>query len=454
MRNHPEPPGPWVFLWSNGDFYGIMGEQTFDKEAVRMKRRLVELGKDAVLVLLLLGLILLTLLSLPVESVRQSPVLSAILQPLAPLLGMEQAELAYMEVSEPVLDAAQPLAVSVSMSAGRYTARWDFAALDAAFETLGGALGEALDTAGETTPANEIQLRRALSGESVYFDYGLTLPAAVVASWLDAEAESELPDMHACVLAVEQDAVALYFLGEAVERAETALSVETLSKLLESFRPDGSAFAFEQDSTLEAYTLLPETSPAVPAASVTCPCDSRFHEALATALDFNPYGDTSYTDAAGTVYYSETGCALQISPTGEILLTSTAADRFRAAGPETAELVEEARRLVSLAAGESAGEARLYLSGITASEEETVCTFTYYLSGIAVNTGSPAARVVFSGQSVSRMEVQALQFTTTGQEILVLPVAQAAAVLPEGSALALQYQLQGDTLQAGWVPGR
>ena len=432
-----------------------MGEQTFDKEAVRMKRRLVELGKDAVLVLLLLGLILLTLLSLPVESVRQSPVLSAILQPLAPLLGLEQAELAYMEVSEPVLDAAQPLAVSVSMSAGRYTARWDFAALDAAFETLGGALGEALDTAGETTPANEIQLRRALSGESVYFDYGLTLPAAVVASWLDAEAESELPDMHACVLAVEQDAVALYFLGEAVERAETALSVETLSKLLESFRPDGSAFAFEQDSALEAYTLLPETSPAVPPSAVVGnPCDNRYIESLATALGFNPYGDTSYTDAAGTVYYSETGCALQISPTGEILLTSTAADRFRAAGPETAELVEEARRLVSLAAGDSAGEARLYLSGITASEEETVCTFTYYLSGIAVNTGSPAARVVFSGQSVSRMEVQALQFTTTGQEILVLPVAQAAAVLPEGSALELRYELQGDTVQAGWVPGR
>ena len=116
--------------------------------------------------------------------------------------------------------------------------------------------------------------------------------------------------------------------------------------------------------------------------------------------------------------------------------------------------MEEARRLVSLAAGDSAGEARLYLSGITASEEETVCTFTYYLSGIAVNTGSPAARVVFSGQSVSRMEVQALQFTTTGQEILVLPVAQAAAVLPEGSALVLQYQLRGDTLQAGWVSGR
>ena len=40
------------------------------------------------------------------------------------------------------------------------------------------------------------------------------------------------------------------------------------------------------------------------------------------------------------------------------------------------------------------------------------------------------------------------------QEILVLPVAQAAAVLPEDGALELRYQLQGDTVQAGWVPGR
>lgn len=419
-----------------------------------MRRRLVELGKDVVLVLLLLGLALLTLLSLPSESIRTSPVLSAVLQPLAPLLGLEQAELAYMEVSEPVLDAAQPLAVSVSTSAGRYTARWDFAALDSAFETLGGALGEALDTAGEPEAVTSLQVRQALSGESVYFDYGLSLPAALVASWLDAETEAALPEMTACALAVERDAVALYFLGDTVSRAETALSAETLSYLLESFRPDGSAFAFEQTSALADYTLLPGESPAVPDAAVSCPCDSRFHEALATALDFNPYGDTTYTDAAGNTYYSETGCALQISPSGLILLTSTAPDRFRAAGPETEDLVEEARRLVALAAGDSAGEARLYLSDLSVTEEETVCTFTYYFSGIPVDIGGPAARVTFSGQSVTRMEVQALQFTATGQTLLVLPVAQAAAVLPEGSELELQYQLQGDSLQAGWPSGR
>ena len=35
-----------------------------------------------------------------------------------------------------------------------------------------------------------------------------------------------------------------------------------------------------------------------------------------------------------------------------------------------------------------------------------------------------------------------------------MPVAQAAAVLPEGSDLTLEYQLQDGAMQAGWVSGR
>ena len=36
-----------------------------------------------------------------------------------------------------------------------------------------------------------------------------------------------------------------------------------------------------------------------------------------------------------------------------------------------------------------------------------------------------------------------------GEEIIREP-----ETAPENGALVLQYQLQGDTLQAGWVPGR
>ena len=143
-----------------------------------MKRRVQELIKDVVIVVLAVSLIVLAVLSLPAQSIRKSPFLSSLLQPLASLLGLEEAELAYLEVKEPVMDAALPLAISVNTETGRSTAIWDFDALDSAFETLGGALGQALDTAQTPEISSRSDLRTALQGESVYFSYDLRLPAA------------------------------------------------------------------------------------------------------------------------------------------------------------------------------------------------------------------------------------------------------------------------------------
>ena len=197
----------------------------------------------------------------------------------------------------------------------------------------------------------------------------------------------------------------------------------------------------------------PPAPPALPDAQVESPCDSRFQEALATALGFNPYGDTTYTDAAGVTSFTEAGCALEAAPDGQIRLTVTADDRFQAADQTEEALVEEARRLATLTAGESAGAARLYLTAITEGDAgETICTFDYYLSGVKVTlSAGHAAEVTFVGQSVRAMTAQALTFTTTGATLPVMPVTQAAAILAPGEKLELSYQLQGDTLQAGWV---
>ena len=418
-----------------------------------MKKRVQELIKDVVIVMLAVSLIVLAVLSLPAQSIRKSPFLSSLLQPLASLLGLEQAELAYLEVKEPVMDAALPLAISVNTETGRSTAIWDFDALDSAFETLGGALGQALDTAQAPEISSRSDLRTALQGESVYFSYDLRLPAAVLASWLDAAPEVELPQVDACALVIEGEEVALYLVGATVQKAATGLSAETLSPLLAQFRPDGSAFAFEVGATVDAFSLLPTGAPALPDAQVESPCDSRFQEALATALGFNPYGDTTYTDAAGVTSFTEAGCALEAAPDGQIRLTVTADDRFQAADETEEALVEEARRLATLTAGESAGAARLYLTAITEGDAgETICTFDYYLSGVKVTlSAGHAAEVTFVGQSVRAMAAQALTFTTTGATLPVMPVTQAAAILAPGEKLELSYQLQGDTLQAGWV---
>ena len=419
-----------------------------------MKARIKELSKDVLLVLLSVNLVILTLAALPSESVRRSPLLSTLLQPLGFMLGLDQAELTYLEIREPVLDAAQPVTISVNTAAGRYSAQWDFTAVDSAFETLGGVLGQALDTAAAPVESTAAAFQEAMTGPSAYFAYDLCLPAEVLASWLDAVPEETLPQMRCCVLAADKETATLYFSdGEAVYRCQTALASQTLQGLLEQFRPDGSAFAFEAASPLSPLTLLPAENPALPAAQLSSPCDSRYAETLATNLGFNPYGDATYTDSAGVTYFTEAGCALQVAPTGEVLLTTTTDERFRAADDTPAALVEEARRLVSLAAGDYAGDARLYLSRLTENEDgNTVCTFYYYLSGVPVAlTGGQGAEVVFDGQAVRSMTVQAVTFETTGATLAVIPLAQAAAVLRPGDTLALQYRVQEGALVAGWL---
>ena len=58
-----------------------------------MKRRLWELGKDVLILLLLCSLLLLSAAALPSDTIRENHLLSRLLQPFAPILGLPQAEL-------------------------------------------------------------------------------------------------------------------------------------------------------------------------------------------------------------------------------------------------------------------------------------------------------------------------------------------------------------------------
>ena len=414
-------------------------------------KRLAELGKSILIVLLLCSLALLAVASVPTDSLREIPWLSTVLQPVAPLLGLPEAELAYVAAAPTVQDAALPIAISVHNSAGRSTAMWDFAALDDRFDSLGSFLGQALDTAEIFTKVSQSQLQTALTGDSVYFRYGAPLPAALYASWLGASLEAAVPETDGCLLAIHGDAVALYLIGATSYVAETPLPADELRALLDTYRPDGSQFAFEAGWDLSALSLIPGSTTAVPGGTVSDPVSSRFLEQLATDLGFNPYGETRYTDADGAIHFSEANCSLEIQPGGTIQLTA-AEDRFPAAGPDLAALVETARQLTDLAAGRVSGAARLYLSGITRTDSETVCTFDYFFGGIpVVPDGGSAAAVTFTGSAVTQMTVRPYHFARTEETIYPLPVAQAAALLAPGSSLTLQYRVTAaDTLDAGW----
>lgn len=417
-----------------------------------MKISLKEAGKTALIVVLICSLVLLFAASIPTDAIRSTPWLSTVLRPFAPMLGLPSAELAYVEDAQSVQSAAQPMSISVRNSTGRYTAQWNFTALDDAYEFLGSFLGRALDTAEAFTEVRPFQLTAALSQPGMCFDYGFLLPASLAASWLDSEPAQDMPDSTCYILALEKGQVWLYLQGESAYRALTQVDYAELLDLLEQFTPDGSQFAFEAGSHLRDLSILPETVPGIRAAVTASLITSRYTEALANSLGFNPYDDSRYTDSAGTTRFSETGGSLTITAAGDVEMTLTT-ERITATGSSLESLVEKARSLLTLGMDSSNADVRLYLSQITQDGDKTVCSFDYILGGIPVRwSGEAGAQVIFTGRAVTQLRMKAVRFVYTDTVQRLLPPVQAAAILPRNGALRLQYHAaeQGEVL-AGWA---
>lgn len=416
-----------------------------------MNRSWLEMGKNLLIAILILTLVLLFAASIPTDVVRSTPWLSTVLQPFGPILGLPAAELSYVDGTQSVQTAAQPLTISIRNLSGRYTAQWDFAALDTAYETLGGLLGQALDTAEPFSEVRQFQLTEALKQPSVSFHYGFDLPTALVSSWLDAGTHGDSSGYSLFVLALEQEQVWLYLSGSQCRKALTQVDADEFSALLEQFQADGSQFAFESNSHLADLSILPAAVPRLVVAETEALTSTRYVDALANDLGFNPYDAGRYTDSSGVTHFSESGGSLQIAADGTIDFSASTA-RITASGSSLETLVETARSLLDLAVDTSGSSARLYLSGLTRTEDQTTCTFDYVLRGVPVRwSDGPAATVVFSGQTVTKLTLRAVTFTFTDQTQHLLPPVQTAAILPKGGQLELQYHVSGTDVTAGWV---
>lgn len=421
------------------------------------KKKWLERGKSILIALLALMLVVLTILALPAKTVTDTPWLAAIVRPFASVMGLTQGELTYTPMADAgsVTGAAQPTAISVQNPAGRTSYQYSLSALDSAFEQFGAALGQALETAQEPERTSALRVQQALSNTSVAFYYPGETLAALAASWLHVDtALTERAQWF--ILSVEKSGVRLYLVGSEQFSCQTQVSGESLEQLLQNCTPDGSFFAFEDAqhrfSALAPLSLLPGQTPELHAAEASNPCDARFSDALASTLGFNPYGDARYTDDAGNTTYTETGYTLSISASGELLLRSEGqVTRFSAASQTPSELVECARSLLATMTSGILADARLYVTSFEQDGAQSVCTFDYCLGGIPVlPAGGHAAEIRFSGASIVQVRLLLRSYTLTTQTLSVLPPAQAAAILPEGSDLQLIYSDDANGVSAGW----
>ena len=193
-------------------------------------RRLLEIGKDILIVFLVLVNVTLAIMCLPTKTLTQTKWLASALRPFAGLFGLNEAELTYTApaTGSAFIGAAQPIAVTLSTEAGRQSAQYDFAALDTLYGQYGGLLAQALESAETPQACAESAFYAALRKPGAAFCFPGQISPAVLGAWLNVRAP-EGADAQWYVLALDGETVQLYLLGDGCYRAQTALSAETLA---------------------------------------------------------------------------------------------------------------------------------------------------------------------------------------------------------------------------------
>ena len=143
------------------------------KQERRQGRRLLEIGKDILIAVLVLVNVTLAIRCLPTKTLTQTKWLASVLRPFAGLFGLNEAELTYTApaTGSAFIGAAQPIAVTLSTETGRQTAQYEFAALDTLYGQYGGLLAQALESAEAPQACAESGFYKALRGPGAAFRF-------------------------------------------------------------------------------------------------------------------------------------------------------------------------------------------------------------------------------------------------------------------------------------------
>lgn len=424
-----------------------------------MKRRWMESLKTILIVLLFLSALGLTLAANLFSTPLQVPWIASLARPIASLFGYNVPEQPVLVQHPTLTDAAQPCLISIRNAVGRSSCFGDFGKLDAAFEALGSFLAGGLDTAAAPENLTRRQFQAALQEPGVFFEYPCNVPAAVLATWLDADALLEQSAARYALHLTEQEVRLLVDDGQSVFSYATEVDPNALSAALDSYPDDGTFFAFESSDPiyrrLESLTIL-AANPSPPAAGQSVnPCDEAFISQAANQLGFNPYGDSNYRDETGGVTYTENDCTLFVSADGELSLRNLGlSERYTAASDSDADRIELARQMMQDLLEPVAGSGRLLLTQLVSDANGLTVRFDYFLDGICVAQPSGSAvEAVFSGSVMSSLRVRVRTYTQdTAATLVCLPMRQAAAITPSGGRLQLQYADAGSgALQVGWT---
>lgn len=402
-------------------------------------RRLLEWGKDALIVALSLSAVYLLSMT---PLLQDSGVLELLSPKESPAPGAFTATQG---------GAMLPARLVISAEGGRCGVQYDKTQLEELFSPLGALLGDALASAGEARPMTEAQWRQYLTGTGIYFDFAGDVPLSALEHWLQGPGTAGLDGAARRVLlcAGQGDQVLLCWQDADTGQfffCPTALTQALhLNPATAAVTSNSAYFAFENpdlSQLLSPYTLVTEVAQQGVCYAVSNPLPGGGTSAVLDALAFN---GQNHAPVSGGEVYLDGGDRLVVSTNGTVTYRAAWVERYPA-GSTLADAVDKARALAEGTLGALCGEARLYLVSARESQGTLCLRFGYLLGGCPVYLGGEgwAAEFWVTDGYITQFTLHFRSYAPNGEHTLLLPIDKAAAMLPsisqERRELIIQYR--------------
>lgn len=419
---------------------------------MRNKRRWIEWGKDALIVLLTLSAAYLLSVT---PLVRDSGVLDLLAPQESPGAGAAAGGAAA---------AMLPARLAITGAGGRCGIQYDEKRLEEQFPPLGALLGDALASAGRPQPLEEARWRRLLGGKGIYFDFLGDVPLSALERWLQGPEGGALDGSARRVLlcAGEGDQVILCWQeadgGQFFYSATALTQTLHLDPATESAVPNGAYFAFESpvlEDRLAPYTLVTEGGAEGACYAASLPLAGGAQKAA--VLEALSFTGPNHAPVSGGEVYPDGGDRLVVYDNGTVAYRAAQGEKYPV-GYSLAAGVDGARVLAERTLGALCGEARLYLMSARATDNGLRVRFGYLLDGSAVYLGGEgwAAEFWVRDGYIVQFTLRFRSYAANGRQALLLPIDKAAAMLPDYTSerreLAVQYRDGGGTeVSPDWV---
>lgn len=365
-------------------------------------------------------------------------------------------------------EAAKPLSFMLTPETGVHcSVMYDGDALELAYERYSTTLAEALGSSGAPEKIDWESWESALHGTGIYFDYYGDFQLSILAIWLGTEITGEAAGHSArrFCLSVEGDDVYLYYIRErgtySAYRCETAVPASQLMSRLVECKPNGAEFNFELDRPyygVDSYSIIAQGDLRLPSVSSENSLHSANTNELMSTLGMNPYLALSYPESDGGSVMIEGEATLRLGADGELRFSRRITDEEGdVARLSPSDAIEFARRLVDDMAGNSCGEAELWLSYayFDRESEEYTFRFDYVLNGLPVSIPrrESAVELHIRGKTVSYASILFRSYSTTGAMETPLPAYLALTLVEAdgGGEPVLSYSDDLERVKIDWI---